>query len=456
MTMSDRRIINVDFALNGPQRMAFEAIAPRQTISLPWGRGVGKSWFVRNVAWLLVAQNYGKLRQGSPKPLRGIRIVALMDTHKHFKDVHATSLQRELEEDWGWLGGKVNKTTLRVDFPDGSWFQPFPADQHTSKSALGLRCDVVIPDECDDIPISVFDTVVRPWFSEPWSHKIRLAAGTPRKGRHGLLYHLHKLGQSDDPKHERYHSFHATYRDAPETVDPEEVEDARENSPPAVFAREWECNFDAAEGLVYGDVFDERFHVVADIPPEVVWSSILIGGDHGYEDPGVLLLIGIRGHGRDAEAWVIDEIYQNHQIDDWWEDRLREWHKIFPHARLYYDTAAASVIKGFKKNVGIKVASEVDKSIIAGIGTVANLFHIRGEGEKRKARLYIHERCKFTIWELGAYKRRQDPHDPDRYLEDIVDKDNHAMDALRYALHNHFGPLLQAADRSYGSVEARQ
>ena len=81
--------------------------------------------------------------------------------------------------------------------------------------------------------------------------------GTPRRGRYGLLYALHSLGKSEA---ENYHTVHATYRDCPETVDPETVTDAKANTPPEIFRREWECDFDSAEGLVYG-LFDEAFHV---------------------------------------------------------------------------------------------------------------------------------------------------------------------------------------------------
>lgn len=444
------RTIEVNFGLNKPQREGFEHIGPGQTVCFALSRGAGKSWFVRNVAWLLVAQYFGKVRPGALKPLRGIRIVALMDTHKHFVDVHRTALLNELEEDWAFLGGKVNKTTLRVDFPDGSWFQPFPADQHTSKSALGLRCDVVIFDECDDIPISTFDTVVRPWFSEPWSLKIRLAAGTPRRGRHGLLYHLFKLGKSDAPENDNYHSVHATYLDVPETVDPVEVEDAKRNSPPATFKREWLCDFDAAEGLVYGDVFNERFHVHKP-PPGTVFNSLIIGMDHGYESPGSAHLIGCVGSGADSTAYVLEEVYERRRTTDWWADKLKYWVMREHPARitLYADPSQPQAIEQYRQQTGVNLPrKKVDNNVDDGIATVATMFNkLRRSDGSEYARLYISPDCPELIRELGLYRYRKDPKDADLYLNDVEKRNDHACDGVRYALHNHLGPALSCVQR---------
>jgi hypothetical protein len=47
--------------------------------------------------------------------------------------------------------------------------------------------------------------------------------------------------------------------------------------------------------------------------------------------------------------------------------------------------------------------------------------------------------CANGIREISEYRRKRDPQDPDRYLEAIEDKNNHAMDADRYALFAQFG-----------------
>lgn len=425
----------VDLVLNRPQSRAYSAIAPRRTLCLPWGRGVGKSWFIRAIAFMLVAQWRGKLRmRGKYAPLRGVRVVFLMPTLKQFKDVHGALIERENTDDWAFLGGRLDKTTWRISFPDGSWIQPFPAELANSRRARGLRADVVLTDETDDIDKSVFEAVARPWFSEPWSLKIRLCGGTPTRGRHGLLYQLHAAGLSAAPQDERYRTFHATYRDAPETVDAEEVEDARAHTVPATFAREWECDFDAAEGLVYP--FDEDFHVLAP-PTGTRFTEYLVGVDHGWTDAGVFLHIGVSGHGKDAVAWVLSEIYETEKVSSWWDDQARK----LQGATFWCDPSRPDRIKDLQQR-GMVNARGADNDIDGGVSRVADmLFRRPREGGDDFARLYVHPSCVNTIREFKSYRRKKDAREADRFTDDIEDRNNHAMDALRYAIVMRFGRL---------------
>jgi hypothetical protein len=360
-----------------------------------------------------------------------VRIVVLMPTLKQFKDVHGAQIERENAEDWAFLGGKLDKTTWRISFPDGSWVQPFPAELANSRRARGLRADVVLTDETDDIDKSVFESVARPWFSEPWSLKIRLCGGTPTRGRHGLLFQLHSAGLSKEPKDERYYSFHATYRDAPETVDAEEVEDARAHTVPETFAREWECDFDSAEGLVYP--FDEDFHVRA--PPDGTrFSEYIIGVDHGWTDAGVFLHIGISGHGRDATAYVLNEVYETEKPGSWWDEQARP----FQGCTFWCDPSRPDRISDLRSRGSVN-ARGADNDIASGVARVAELLFRRQTELAEFARLFVHPRCVNTIREFKSYRRKKDSKQADRFTDDIEDRNNHAMDALRYALVGRFG-----------------
>jgi hypothetical protein len=439
MTATARRI---DLNLNVPQSKAYAALEPRKTIAIPWGRGVGKSWFIRAIAFLLVAQWRNRVRANALKPFRGVRIVVLMPTLKQFKDVHGLAIERENDEDWSYLGGKLDRTTWQIRFPDGSWIQPFPAELHNSKRARGLRCDVVLTDETDDIDRDVFESVARPWFSEPWSLKIRLCGGTPTRGRHGLLFHLHRLGQSAETSAERYLTFHATYRDAPETVDADEVEDARLNSPKATFEREWECNFDAGEGLVYP--FDENFHIKSP-PPGFQFDEYIVGMDHGTVDAGVLLRGGVSGYGNEATLWLLEEHYETHCPNHIWNKRALEW----KDARFFPDSSRLDRIEDLRA-LGLDV-QQVDRgpgSINAGIARVADLLFIRTREEtgpafqpvvRKFARLFVSPKCVNTIREFGLYRwiKRTDG----TFEDKPEDRNNHAMDALRYMAVGRFGRL---------------
>lgn len=439
----------IDLAFTAPQLWAHGAFNSRPglptTVCMPWGRGSGKSWFERTEGiHLAVASNYGVVRASALEPFRGVRIVGLCPTLKQFRDIHAGPLEDELGGKWKHLGGRLNKSTLRIEWPDGSWFQPMPAAAASSKAARGLRCDIVLPDECDDILISVFRSVVKPWFSEPWSLKKTLAGGTPRMGRYGLLYHLHSLGISEDPADARYFSKIATWKDSPEVVDASEVEDARRNTDPATFAREWECDFDSAEGLVYP--FDEAFHV-AEPPPNVHFHRYAVGVDHGWEHPGAFVLIGITGHGDDAIAWVLDEDVASARPNPEW-DRIA--HDKYHGLRAWADPSRPDRIADLRR-AGLNVQA-ADNAVEAGIARVASLLFRRTEEDAPDwSRLYIHPKCTHLIGEMKGYRRKADPRAPGKYLDEVVKTNDDAQDALRYVIMGEFGRILSRKGLVSGS-----
>lgn len=450
MTTAVRRL---EFRLTKPQTKAFKIFrSPRSDLNLEWGRGCGKSWFDRFIAWSWIAQADGVPRIKLLQDLgilgeltdeqklmaigvKGVRVVFLLPTKKQFIDIHGRLLRQENDGDWSHLRGRLNGTTYQVDFNGGSIIVPFPASEHGSKRALGVRADIVIADECDDIDIDVFDTIVRPWFSEPWSLKIRVTSGTPRRGRHGLLYQRHVAGV--DKSQPRYHSIHATYRDNPEIVDSKEVDDARRNTPKATFEREWECSFDAGEGLVHP--FNAEFHV-REPPPLDSFREFVIGMDHGFVGPGVLLLLGVQGHGEDSTVWALDEVYETERVYPWWNEQAKAMVGSLPrHApyKIWPDTSEPGRLAELR-NLGLSVGT-VDKSDKkSGIGRVAEFLFIReAETGERWSRLYVSPRCRNTIREFGLYRRKKHP--DGSFDEEPEDKNDHAMDALLYAIVGRFG-----------------
>jgi hypothetical protein len=450
--------IELDFQLNRPQFDAYQVFRPGVTIFTGWGRGVGKSWFHRFLWWNLVAQWDGVLRTEALKPFRGVRIAILMPTLKQFKDVHLDGIQNELEGDWSFLRGKVNAQTGSVRFPGGSWIKPMPARLYTSKTARGLRCDLVDSDECDDIDAEAHDGVAVPWLSEPWSLNMEAMGGTPTRGRHGLWWRMLEDGRKgarlragEDPEVvgvdeenveaiKSIFAFHATYRDAPETVSPKAVAKAKATTPKATFEREWEANPDAGEGLIYQE-FDPDFHV-RKAPDWSTFNEFLVGADFGDVDPAVLLLIGIQGHGNDATAWCLDEWYEPGTLNSVWDERAKVWR----NATFYPDPSRQDRVRDWRSfNLRVEDIPPDVKPIAAGIGRVADMLFRRKQEYERGGELRVHEwahlyfdpKCKNVIREMGLYRRRKMP--DGSFSEDPVDKDNHALDALRYALASRFG-----------------
>lgn len=430
-----------------------------------WGRGIGKSWDERATIYRQIARYDGWRRRGSDLP--GIRCALLMPTFNACKKVHADKLVAELSGPWAFLGGKVNRSEWKVTFPGGSTLQMFGMlDANTNR---GLRMDHVEVDECDDIDIETLDAVVTPWFSEVWSLRELGLGGTPRRGRHGLLWQRYQdglagnvvrkalaAGQPVPEEHvarvaslRRMFAFHATYKDAPETVDGAYVATVRADlvarGKLALFQREWECSFLTAEGLVY-PMWDEALHV-REPDPRTRWSEILVGGDHGWNDPGVFEVIGVSGHGRDAECHVLEEVYADQQLEAWWVEKAREIVNRPEYRgltmRWYLDPSRPDRVEAIRRGAGIRVDS-VNNAIEDGVSCVADRLAVRrvdmgAQGERKFARLYVSPRCKNLIREMSQYRYVRDPKNEDNFKEKIEDAHNHAQDSIRYALMSRFG-----------------
>ena len=424
-------IKEIEVKFNKPQSLAYNALKPGMTVACPWGRGVGKSKFQRLTWYLLLAEHDGQERRDY-KSQKGIRIVLLAPTFKQAVDVHGAAMEHELKTEWAFLKGKLHKTKWRVDFPGGSSIQFFGAEN--ADAVRGVRCDYVTVDECDDVDPDVFDAIVQPWLSEPWSLKMRLCGGTPRRGRHGLLYKLWDLGKGNVPGH---YAVHATYKDAPENISQEFVEQVRKTTPQEIFKREWECDFDSAEGLVYSN-FIEAYHV-RQLKKDNRVVEHLIGVDHGWEDPGVIVVIAVLGKGQDSICWAIQEVYESRRDTTWWIEVAKDYVRKYPQASWYLDPSRPDRIEDFRK-IGARVC-EVDNTIDAGVAALQNRLTVRESkwSHNGAAKLYVSPDCRNLIREFGLYKRRRNPKNRSEVLESIEDKHNHALDALRYAVYSRFG-----------------
>jgi len=388
---------------------------------------------------MLVAEWDGRVRQtDGADPVRGIRIAFVIPSLAQAKRTGLVKRFNELRGKFFALRPSWNAVDMRVDFPGGSTIQFFSQEQR--ENLRGARIDVVVIDECDDIDCETFDGAITPWLSEPVSLKGVLMGGTPRRGRMGLLYRTHRRALEGEAGHR---SFHATYRDAPKFVDNALVLATRglleREGNIAVFEREWECNFDAGEGLVYS-MFSPDVHV-REPDSRVKWNDILVGVDHGWNDPGVFEVCGVAGTGRDAVVHVLEETHQRERTESWWTAKAVEVLVRYPQAKWFMDPSRPDRIAAFKR-VGCHVL-DTDNSIEPGVSAVANRMALRvlddGAEGQVVSQFYVHPQCKELIAELGLYRRKRDPRNPDKYLDAIVDRDNHCLDAVRYAIMGRFG-----------------
>jgi len=186
--------------------------------------------------------------------------------------------------------------------------------------------------------------------------------------------------------------------------------------------------FEAPEGQVYS-TFRRQSHVVelteddtVDVDASIVDGWRMYGYDAGWNDPRVLLEIAKTDYGQFV---VVDEFYRSEtqvedicggpKYDDWW---LRGK----PKGYIYAEHNPADIAK-FRK-AGFK-AGKAEKDIDDGIDRVRHRLRADGDG---RVGLLVAERCENLIGEFQSY------------TEDDVGRDgadDHALDALRYALYTH-------------------
>jgi hypothetical protein len=202
-----------------------------------------------------------------------------------------------------------------------------------------------------------------------------------------------------------------------------EVERARRELPEAHFRREFEASFDAFVGQVYPE-FAFAMHVVESEPQYV--AETRYGVDWGFRHPGVVLCLQ-----RDPLGmWtVVEEVVATGLLvvgegEKNWVSLVRELVERRGRGVMFCDPSAPAYVRAFKQ-AGLS-AKAANHDLLGGIQSVARALHpIDG-----RPGLAVHRRCRRTIDELIGYRW-----DPDAVGEYPLKENDHACDALRYALH---------------------
>lgn len=189
---------------------------------------------------------------------------------------------------------------------------------------------------------------------------------------------------------------------------------------PAYLKRYVLGEWSAADGLVYPE-FKDKDHVlsvdeVSKIKPHLV--SYKIGVDFGTTNPTAILLIGVT---EALEYVVVKEVYIREAT------LTRVCHEIRNLAienytnltKIIIDPAAKVLIKELRSQ-GMNNVIGGNNSVHDGINYVKDLFS--------SDRLFISEECKNLIDELYTYSWA------DKDCTRVVKTNDHAIDALRYAL----------------------
>lgn len=284
----------------------------------------------------------------------------------------------------------------------------------------GLHFDFLVIDEVASMRNFWvnWQEVVRPTLTDTKGDVMFIS--TPKGFNH--FYDLYNLQNTDDD----YQSFHFSSYDNPH-LPVEELDKAKKELTEDRFAQEYMADFRKTEGLVYKE-FDRSRHLIDGFEGEV--KEIICGIDFGYTNEAAVLKILVD---KDNNYYVEDEWYKTKQTTE----VIAEVAKGYRPNKVYPDPAEPDRIEILRKQ-GLN-CREVSKDIVAGIDAVRELF--------KQGRLFVNKNCLNLIWELETYSYPDKR--PDRNEEEKPIKENdHALDALRYALYMNV-PVKNERSRIY-------
>lgn len=179
----------------------------------------------------------------------------------------------------------------------------------------------------------------------------------------------------------------------------------------------------AAEGAIY-DMWDERLHVVDQVPPVLRWLAV--GVDYGTRNPFSGLLLGLTADQRLilAREYRYDPRTQRRQLTDaaysrelraWLGDDRPEFVAVDPSAASFKVQLHADKMRG---------VVDADNSVEDGIRTVASLLAL--------GRLVVHRSCKGWLDEVTGYA--WDDEAAEKGIDKPIKVADHSLDAGRYAV----------------------
>lgn len=253
--------------------------------------------------------------------------------------------------------------------------------------------------------------VLRPTLTDRKGHALFIS--TPKGFNH--FYDLYNLESKDKD----FKSFHFTTYDNPH-IERVEIEKAKAELTEDRFAQEYMADFRKTSGLVYKE-FDRGLHVFTGDYKNVMrgFSKIFGGVDFGFTNPAAIMTIRKDGEDR---YFVTEEWYKRQQTDAQIADYVQalRWNECYP------DPESASGVEELKRrNINTRDVLKNKDSIRNGVNTIRELL--------KANRLFVHDSCINLIWEFETYSypEKRAAHNEE---ENPIKENDHALDALRYAL----------------------
>ena len=182
---------------------------------------------------------------------------------------------------------------------------------------------------------------------------------------------------------------------------------------PRRYAIEGEGEWGVAEGLIFDNFY------VKNINESEIQGRHIYGLDFGYNDPTTLISAIVNE--KEKKIYVYDEEYHEKMIPDEIENMI--YNKGYKEKKIICDNARPELIAQFKKHGlrNIKSCTKGKDSILSGIQRLQNY------------KIYIDPSCVNLIAEMYTYAWDKDKQTGET-LDKPIDKFNHCIDALRYAI----------------------
>ena len=413
---------------------------------LNWGRRTGKSvavWEKVVLAGMLVQGTYFIIAP----TYKQAKEIYWRDIIKKYKGEFMTFNEQELSVTFDHLSGiKIPTTAGDVVVnhdPDMPPTRIVLKGADNPDSLRGVSLSGAVLDEYAFMPEGkhLFDVIIRPALSDRngWA----VFVSTPN-GVYNHFYEKYNEAQNDPD----YFFSHATSLDNP-YFSKQEFEDVkkqyeREGKMDA-FNQEYLAEFSNPTSLVYGK-FDKDIHVfgkgreIEEMPDRGTYCMAI---DFGMTDPTAVAYILIDQTGT---WWIYDEIYQSDLDLDKLVYVLRDKMGDNYFTRIVGDGAARFELESLRKRrfriTGSKKGAD---SLHNGIKEVQALLEIReGTG---KPKLYVASHCKNIIREFESYSWERDAFNEITNIPE--DKNNHAMDAIRYLALDKANPVQRTKRKRY-------
>lgn len=287
----------------------------------------------------------------------------------------------------------------------------------------GKTMSLVYCDEMTLYPDSIID-MIDTRLSNP--HSMGFASMNPSHPEHKVKQWI-DMAEAGNPD---YYSLHFTLDDNP-FVD-EAYKNRVKNSLSGIFyQRNYLGLWVLAEGAIF-DFFDQKLHVVSK-PPEAAdyWIASI---DYGAVNAFACLVIGVSTGmhtQRGKKLWVEKEYFwdpkvtKRQKVNSEFADDVQALIEPYGVKQVYMDPSAESFALELRRR-GIHVV-KADNDVFNGIQTTSTML--------RNGQVVICRECVNLIREVQTYT--WDSKKALRGEDEPVKRDDHAVDALRYALHTH-------------------